>query len=218
MRTRIAVQPQDAVAVRSLAATAACLATWAGGLLFGVDGVAGLLLRHAGDASPAPRPPRSPGQSQLRSRTVVRPVLLVKLRRFQKAAALPRSDVTYGRSCQPGISLSIRPCRLKRGDMAHPCRRVHLPPVRSATLGIADRVAPRRRQPQANGWRPCRTSTGRLSQSVGVSSQQRGHRATNGRRQNTPGTTAPRKRRFSGFPPLAAMPIWRPVTTGSSAP
>ena len=39
--------------------------------------------------------------------------------------------------------------------------------------------------------RPCRTSTGRLSSSLsGVSSRRRGRRATNGRRQNTPGTKA----------------------------
>ncbi len=55
MRTRIAAcSPKDAVAVPSLAATAACLATWAGGLLFGADGIAGLRFRYARDASPGP--------------------------------------------------------------------------------------------------------------------------------------------------------------------
>ena len=56
MRTRIAaLSPKDAVAVPSLAATAACLATWAGGLLFGVDGVTGLRFRHARGCLPPPR-------------------------------------------------------------------------------------------------------------------------------------------------------------------
>ena len=56
MRTRIAaLSPKDAVAVPSLAATAACLSTWAGGLLFGGDGVAGLRFRHAGGCLPRSR-------------------------------------------------------------------------------------------------------------------------------------------------------------------
>ena len=56
MRTRIAAcSPKDAVAVPSLAATAACLATWAGGLLFGGDGVTGLRFRHAGGCLPRSR-------------------------------------------------------------------------------------------------------------------------------------------------------------------
>ena len=56
MRTRIAAcSPRDAVAVPSLAATAACLATWAGGLLFGADGIAGLRFRYARGCLPRPR-------------------------------------------------------------------------------------------------------------------------------------------------------------------
>ena len=56
MRTRIAAcSPKDAVAVPSLAATPACLATWAGGLLFGGDGVTGLRFRHARGCLPPPR-------------------------------------------------------------------------------------------------------------------------------------------------------------------
>ena len=39
----------------SLAATAACLATWAGGLLFGADGIAGLRFRYARGCLPRPR-------------------------------------------------------------------------------------------------------------------------------------------------------------------
>ena len=56
MRTRIAAcSPKDAVAVPSLAATAACLSTWAGGLLFGADGVLTAVSLHqrARDASQA---------------------------------------------------------------------------------------------------------------------------------------------------------------------
>ena len=49
------VAPKDAVAVPSLAATAACLATWAGGLLFGDDGVTGLRCRHARGCLPRSR-------------------------------------------------------------------------------------------------------------------------------------------------------------------
>ena len=49
------VAPKDAVAVPSLAATAACLATWAGGLLFGGDGVTGLRFRHARGCLPRSR-------------------------------------------------------------------------------------------------------------------------------------------------------------------
>ncbi len=56
MRTRIAAcSPKDAVAVPSLAATAACLATWAGGLLCGGDGVTGLRFRCARGCLPRPR-------------------------------------------------------------------------------------------------------------------------------------------------------------------
>ena len=49
------VAPKDAVAVPSLAATPACLATWAGGLLFGADGIAGLRFRYARGCLPRPR-------------------------------------------------------------------------------------------------------------------------------------------------------------------
>ena len=51
----VCVMPCDAVALPSLAATPACLATWAGGLLFGADGIAGLRFRYARGCLPRPR-------------------------------------------------------------------------------------------------------------------------------------------------------------------
>ena len=107
-----------------------------------------------GNASPASRPPRSPRQSRLRSRTLLGPV--VPRERSEGFTRLPHCRVQMSLTavlCRPGASVSIRPCRLKCGDMAHPCRRVHLP-MRSAILGIAGRVAPRRRQPQATAAAP----------------------------------------------------------------
>jgi len=73
-------RPLDAVAVPSPAAAPAYLATAAGGLLFGANGVAAAGVwvsnptTHRQDASRQPRPPRSPRQFQLRSRTVPCPV------------------------------------------------------------------------------------------------------------------------------------------------
>ena len=103
---------------------------------------------------PAPRPPRSPRQSRLRSRTVVRPVVPVEP--SEGFTRLPRCRVRMSLTavlCRLGASVSIRPCRLKCGDMARPCRRVHLP-MRSAILAHRNRVAPRRRQPQATATAP----------------------------------------------------------------
>ena len=117
MRTRIAAcSPKDAVAVPSLAATPACLSTWAGGLLFGADGVpvAAFVHRTSGNASPVPRDsPRSPRQSRLRSRTLLRPVVL---RDFSEGLAKPPPcrvlDVPANRLCGRLAHPSIRPCRL----------------------------------------------------------------------------------------------------------
>ena len=136
MRTRIAaLSPKDAVAVPSLAATAACLATWAGGLLFGGDGVSGLRFRHARGCLPRSRDHLgrhdSSGfdQGLLLSRRAPR-----AFRRSREAAALPCSmpmpPVLTGR---PMAHPSIRPRRLKCGDVANPCLPVHHPgPVQNA--------------------------------------------------------------------------------------
>ena len=156
MRTRIAAcSPKDAVAVPSLAATAACLATWAGGLLFGGDGIAGLRFRHTRGCLPRPRDRLgrhdSFGFDQGLCLVPSCPVNVPKVSRGRRTAA--SGCHLQPILSRPSISVSIRPCRLKCGDMAHPCRRVHLP-MRSAILGIAGRVAPRRRQPQATAAAP----------------------------------------------------------------
>ena len=83
---------------------------------------------------PAPRPPRSPRQFRLRSRTLLGPV--VPRERSEGFTRLPHCRVWMSLTavpCRPGASVSIRPRRLKCGDMAHPCQRVHLP-MRSAIL------------------------------------------------------------------------------------
>ena len=54
---------------------------------------------------------------------------------------------------RPGASVSIRPCRLQCGDMAHPCRRGASPHAIRNTWR-AGRVAPGRRQPQATAAAP----------------------------------------------------------------
>ena len=87
-----ALSPKDAAAVPSLAATAACLATWAGGLLFGVDGVAATvsLYRMAGDASLAAATTSLAATVRLRSRTSLVPscpASLPKVSRGCRAAA-----------------------------------------------------------------------------------------------------------------------------------
>ena len=102
----VCVMPCDAVAVPSLAATPACLATWAGGLLFGADGVARLRFRHARGCLPRPRDrlarhDRSGfDQGLLLSRRAPRVV-----RRSREAAALPCPDVTYSHFLRPGASV-----------------------------------------------------------------------------------------------------------------
>ena len=156
MRTRVAaLSPKDAVAVPSRAATAACLATWAGGLLFGVDGVAGLRFRHAGGCLPRPRDRLgrrdSPGFDQ---GPWFVPSCPVNPERFQEAAALPRPDVTYSRSCH-GLAHPSRfaPAASNAATWRIRADGVHLP-MRSATLGVAGRVAPGRRQPQATAAAP----------------------------------------------------------------
>ena len=169
---------------------------------------------------PAPRPPRSPRQSRLRSRTVVRPVVPREPRKVSRGRRAAASGCHLQPiPSRPGASVSIRPCRLQCGDMAHPCRRGASPHAIRNTwprvawhLGVASRKL---RLP-----RPCRTSTGRLSSSLsGVTSRQRGRGATNGRRQITPGTkAAPRRECLAALPPLAATPIWRPVTTEFARP
>ena len=87
--------PKDAVAVPSLAATAACLATWADGLLFGDDGVLAAVLPHDRDASLAAATATTVSASikdSAFSRRIPRVV-----RRSREAAALPCLDVP----CRP---------------------------------------------------------------------------------------------------------------------
>ena len=156
MRTRIAaLGPNDAVAVPSLAAAAACLATWASGLLCGDDGVSGLRFRHARDASPAPRPPRSPRQRRLRSRTPKSSRRAPRaFRRSREAAALPRSmpvpPVLTSRL--HGASDSPPPRRFER--VAYPCPCRCISPATPECASIPE-TAPRRRQPQAVTCRAC---------------------------------------------------------------
>ena len=142
MRTRIAAcSPKDAVAVPSLAATAACLATWADGLLFGDDGIAGLRFRHTRGCLPRfPRPPRSPRQSRLRSRTLLGPVAP---RELSEGLAKPPSAVCW-MALRTGLVAAWRirrfaPVRLRCGDMARPCRRGASPHANPRYL--ASRVA-----------------------------------------------------------------------------
>ena len=130
MRTRIAaLSPKDAVAVPSLAATAACLATWAGGLLFGDDGVTGLRFRHARGCLPRSRDHLGRhdsfgfDQGLLLSRRAPR-----AFRRSREAAALPCSmpmpPVLTGRSmAHPSI---------RRPGLAAPAARLGRPRRRAA--------------------------------------------------------------------------------------
>ena len=79
---------------------------------------------HQGMPPPAPRPPRSPRQSRLRSRTLLGPV--VPRERSEGSTRPPHCRVRMSLAavlCRPGASVSIRPCRLGCGDMARPCRR-----------------------------------------------------------------------------------------------
>ena len=193
MRTRIAaLSPKDAVAVPSRAATAACLATWAGGLLFGVDGVAGLRFRHAGGCLPRPRDRLgrrdSPGFDQ---GPWFVPSCPVNPEGFKRP---PRCRVRMSLTADPVAAWRIRldsplPPPMRRHGASvptgciSPCDPQHLASRVAWHLGVASRKL---RLP-----RPCRTSTGRLSSSLsGVTSRQRGRGATNGRRQITPGTKA----------------------------
>ena len=125
----VCVMPCDAVAVPSLAATPACLATWAGGLLFGVDGVAGHRFRHARGCLPRPRDRLgrhdSSGfdQGLLWSRRAPRVV-----RRSREAAALPCSmPVPPVLTCRP-MAHPVDPPPPPFSRVAHPCPMpVHLP-------------------------------------------------------------------------------------------
>ena len=146
---------KDAVAVPSLTANAACLATWAGGLLFGVDVVADLRLRHAGGCLPRPRDRLGrrdgPGLDQGLCSVPSCPASLPKVSRGRRTAAsgchLPLI------LSRPGPSVSIRP-------VARPFERV----AQSVPAGASPRtipecttipeVAPGRRQPQATAAAP----------------------------------------------------------------
>ena len=157
MRTRIAaLSPKDAVAVPSLAATAACLATWAGGLLFGVDGVAGLRLRNVRECLPRPRDRLgrrdSPGFDQGLSFVPSCPASLPKVSRRRRAAAsgcpLRPFPVTAWRirvdSPPPPRNTATWPIRAC-------CRRIS--PATPECRSIPE-AAPKRRQPQAAAAAP----------------------------------------------------------------
>ena len=207
MRTRIAaLSPKDAVAVPSLAATAACLATWAGGLLFGGDGVTGLRFRCARGCLPRPRDHLGRhdsfgfDQGLLLSRRAPRVV-----RSSHEAAVLPCSmpmpPVLTGR---PMAHPSIRPRRLKCGNVANPCLPVHLPgpvqnalPFRKRHLDVDSRKL---RLP-----RPCRIPAGcPVARSVEVASD---HTAIGRLQSGVSVPLAPRRHQKRMFSSLAAAAL-----------
>ena len=158
---------------------------------------------------PAPRPPRSPRQSRLRSRTLLGPV--VPRERSEGSTRLPHCRVRMSLAavlCRPGASVSIRPRRLKCGDMAHPCRRGASPHAIRDTC-IASRVAPRRRQPQATAAAPVPDSH-RAVRFPGLIEMapdpppQGGPKRRGIYTRHQGGT---RKECLAALPPLAAMPI-----------
>ena len=136
MRTRIAAcSPKDAVAVPSLAATAACLATWASGLLFGVDGIADYRFRHARECLPLSRDRLgrrdSPGFDQGLCLVPSCPASFLKVSRGRRlpCAGCP-SEPACGRLAHP----SIHPCPpVDRAAWRIRADGVHLP-MRSAIL------------------------------------------------------------------------------------
>ena len=152
---------------------------------------------------PAPRPPRSPRQFRLRSRTPVVP-------------SCPASRQMVSRSCRPavsdapccpsksGTSFSIRPRRLKCGNVANPCQPVHLPgpvqnalPFRKRHLDVDSRKL---RLP-----RPCRIPAGcPVARSVEVASD---HTAIQRRQNGVSVPLAPRRHQNRMFSSLAVAAL-----------
>ena len=152
MRTRIAaLSPKDAVAVPSLAATAACLATWAGGLLFGVDGVAATvsLYRMAGDASLAAATASLAATVRLRSRTLLGPV--VPRERSEGFTRLPRCRFRMSLTADPVTAWHIRldsppPPEMRQRGQSVPAG---ASPRSTPECTTIPEAAPGHRQPQA---------------------------------------------------------------------
>ena len=146
----VCVMPCDAVAVPSLAATAACLSTWAGGLLFGADSAAGLGFQpHAGDTSPAPRPPRSPRQPRLRSRTSLVPSCPASRQKVSRSRRPAVFDAHAAGAYRPAHGASGRFAPVARKSawrIRAQCRCIS--PATPECRNIPE-VAPRRRQPSA---------------------------------------------------------------------
>ena len=139
----------------------------------------------------APRPPRSPRQSRLRSRTLLGPV--VPRERSEGPTRPPHCRVRMSLTADPMPAWRIR---LDSPPSPEMWQRGQSVPAGASTRNIPEcATIPERHlgviSRKLRLPRPCRTSTGRLSSSLsGVSSRPRGRRATNGRRQNTPGTKA----------------------------
>ena len=183
--------------------------------------------RHRGSPSPArqgmpppaPRPPRSPRQFGPRSRTLLGPV--VPREPSGGLARLPHCRVRMSLTAVPVTAWHIRPdSPLPPGMRRHGAS----VPTGASPHAIRDtwHRGSRGTSASAAASYGCRARAG-LPPAVcrpvcrAVSSRQRGRRATSGRRQNTPGTKpAPRRECLAALPPLAAMPIWRPVTTEKS--
>ena len=166
-------RPFDAVAVPSPAAAAACLATWAGGLLFGADGVAAAAVnpQMRGMPPPPPRSSRSPRQRRLRSRTP-KPSRRARRvpRRSREAAALPRWDA----ECRPAAHPDPPPPPWSASGMAHPCPMpVHLPGE------LRNALAFRKRHPDVGipQWMPRPTQDFRLPSGFPVCRSPSGHAA-----------------------------------------
>ena len=133
--------------------------TWAGGLLFGADGVAATVSRDRVRPGMPPRPPRlpqAPRQSRLRCRDFCCvPSCPAHLPNVSRGRRLPCLDVHPARGRAPGASGSIRPRRpsIERHGASVPTR-VHLPPqLRHTRVSRHCALAPRRRHPRAMACR-----------------------------------------------------------------
>ena len=129
--------------------------TWAGGLLFGADGVAVTVSRDRVRPGMPPRPPRlprSPRQSRLRCRTSAVSRRAPRTFRTSREAAACRVWMpTPPASGAPSASGSIRPRRpsTERRGVSVPTR-VHLPPqLRHTRVSRHCDSAPGRRQTRA---------------------------------------------------------------------
>ena len=149
--------------------------TWAGGLLFGTDGVAATVSRDRVRPGMPPRPPRlpqAPRQSRLRCGTPsLSPRAPRPFRRSREAAACRvwmSTPPAIGRLAHP---VRFAPAARRSSGVAHPCPRGCICPtqLRHTRVSRHCALAPRRRHPRAMAPRLHRISTGRLvSQSVGM--------------------------------------------------